>query len=131
DLHGDNELLLTQEQLADMLCARRTSVTLIAQTLQEAEIINYRRGRMIIRDIVKLQNIACECYRTVESNYEALRCKDHVQVKRYRSDTRTFSASFNVSLTLFSVSLTSPIVSLSDAIRRAPSMTELRKSPGR
>jgi CRP-like cAMP-binding protein len=81
DLHGDNQLLLTQEQLADMLCARRTSVTLIAQTLQEAEIINYRRGRMIIRDIVKLQNIACECYRTVESNYEALRCKDHVHVK--------------------------------------------------
>jgi len=82
DLHGDHELLLTQEYLAQMLGARRTTVTLIAQSLQEADIIKYSRGRIIICDRVKLQNVACECYRAVKSNYEALlkeKLNDHVR----------------------------------------------------
>ena len=72
DLHGGNELLLTQEHIAEMLGARRTTVTLIAQSFQAAGMIKYRRGRIIICDTVKLQNIACECYQAVKSNYEAL-----------------------------------------------------------
>ena len=55
-----------------MLGARRTTVTLIAQSFQDAGMIKYRRGRIIICDAVKLQNVACECYRAVKSNYEAL-----------------------------------------------------------
>jgi CRP-like cAMP-binding protein len=39
DLRGGHELLLTQEYLAQMLGARRTTVTLIAQSLQEAGMI--------------------------------------------------------------------------------------------
>ena len=72
DLHGGHELFLTQDYLAQMLGARRTTVTLIAQSLQDAGIITYRRGRIIICDTVKLQNVACECYRAAKSNYEAL-----------------------------------------------------------
>src|SRR5215475_267286 len=84
DLHGGQELLLTQEQLAEMLGARRTTVTLIAQKFQDAGMIRYRRGRIIICDSGKLQNVACECYRAVKSNYEALlrgQSKDRVQVE--------------------------------------------------
>jgi len=84
DLHGGHELLLTQEQLAEMLGARRTTVTLIAQSFQNAGMIRYRRGRIIICDTVKLQNVACECYRAVQSNYETLprgQLKDRVQAE--------------------------------------------------
>ena len=72
DLHGGHELWLTQEYLAQMLGARRTTVTLIAQSFQNAGMIKYRRGRIIVCDTVKLQNVSCECYRVVKSNYEAV-----------------------------------------------------------
>lgn len=72
DLRGSDELLLTQEYLAEMLGARRTTVTLIAQDFQSAGMIKYTRGRIKICDTVKLQNVACECYRAVKSNYAAL-----------------------------------------------------------
>lgn len=76
DLHGGHELWLTQEQLADMLGARRTTVTLIAQKFQDAGMIRYTRGRIIIYDTEKLQNVACECYRAV--NQTTRRClEDH------------------------------------------------------
>src|SRR5262245_34867942 len=44
DLHGGHDLLLTQECLAQILGARRTTVTLIAQSFQDAGMITYRRG---------------------------------------------------------------------------------------
>ena len=84
DLHGGHELLLTQDDLAQMLGARRTTVTLIAQSFKDAGMIKYKRGRIIICDSVKLQNVACECYRAVKSNYEALlrgKLKDQVQAE--------------------------------------------------
>jgi hypothetical protein len=34
----------------------------------------------MICDTVKLQNVACECYRTVKSNYEALQAEERVKV---------------------------------------------------
>src|SRR5262249_43987305 len=83
DLHGSHELLLTQENLAEMLGARRTTVTLTAQNFQDAGMIKYKRGRILICDPVKLQNVACECYRAVRANYAALlrgQLKDPVQV---------------------------------------------------
>jgi CRP-like cAMP-binding protein len=72
DLHGGAEFLLTHEYLAEMLGARRTTVTLIAQSFRDAGMIKYTRGRIKICDTEKLQNVACECYRAVKSNYEAL-----------------------------------------------------------
>jgi len=53
---------LTQEFLADMLGARRTSVTLAAGSLQHSGIIQYRRGHIHIVDREGLQDVACECY---------------------------------------------------------------------
>jgi CRP-like cAMP-binding protein len=53
---------LTQEFLADMLGARRTSVTLAAGSLQHSGIIQYRRGHIQILDRGGLQDAACECY---------------------------------------------------------------------
>jgi hypothetical protein len=44
DLHGGNELPFTQEFLAEMLGVRRTSVNVIAHTLQHAGMLKYARG---------------------------------------------------------------------------------------
>ena len=51
----------TQEQIAALLGIRRTTVTLIAQTLHEKGIIDYRRGKITIVDPAKLEAAACEC----------------------------------------------------------------------
>lgn len=72
DLHGSNELPLTQEYIAEMLGVRRTSVTVVAKNLQQAGMIDYSRGHIKLVDLVALQDTACECYQTVRLNYDAL-----------------------------------------------------------
>ena len=44
-----------------MLAVRRPTVTLIAQGLQNAGLISYRRGRIEILDREGLERQACEC----------------------------------------------------------------------
>jgi CRP-like cAMP-binding protein len=70
DLRGSNELPLTQEYIAQMLGVRRTSVTLVARTLQKAGMIRYARGHIKLIDVPALQETACECYQTVKINYD-------------------------------------------------------------
>src|SRR5215208_6060669 len=72
DLTHSNDLKLTQEFLAQMLGVRRTSVSLVAGTLQKAGLINYRRGNIHLVDIEQLEQSACECYETVKGHYERL-----------------------------------------------------------
>jgi CRP-like cAMP-binding protein len=60
---------LTQEFLGNMLGARRTTVTLAAGTLKRAGLLKYSRGRIQIVDPAGLEQIACECYRTVRNLY--------------------------------------------------------------
>jgi hypothetical protein len=63
---------LTQEFLAQMLGVRRTSVSLVANTLQTAGLIRYRRGRIEITDLAGLQAASCECYGRVKTQYDRL-----------------------------------------------------------
>ncbi len=72
DLSGNDALLLTQEFLAQMLGVRRTSVSTVAHTLQQAGLITYSRGRVQIVDLEGLHNSSCECYGTVKSHYDRL-----------------------------------------------------------
>ncbi|WP_072298657.1 Crp/Fnr family transcriptional regulator [Paracoccus sp. SM22M-07] len=58
---GD-ELTYTQEFLARVMGANRTSVTQIAQSLQRRGFISYRRGLMQMEDRAGMQIAACECY---------------------------------------------------------------------
>ena len=66
DATGSDTLGLTQEFLAQMLGVRRTSVSLVANTLQAAGLIRYRRGRIEITNLEGLQETSCECYETVK-----------------------------------------------------------------
>jgi len=57
-----DQLPLTQEFLAQMLGARRSSVTVSAGTLQKAGLISYTRGSVTILNRKKLEDAACDCY---------------------------------------------------------------------
>jgi CRP-like cAMP-binding protein len=72
DLMASDNLDLTQEFLSQMLGVRRTSVTLVASTLQQAGLIRYRRGHIHIVDVDGLRDAACECYATVKSHSDRL-----------------------------------------------------------
>ena len=72
DLSGDYRLLLTQEAMAQMIGARRNSVSLVANTLQHANFIHYSRGHIQILNLDGLRQTACECYATVKAQYDRL-----------------------------------------------------------
>lgn len=71
DRIGSDQLLLTQEFLADMLGVRRTTVTLLAQELQKNGIVRYSRGRIVILDRARLAARACECYHAINHHAHA------------------------------------------------------------
>jgi CRP-like cAMP-binding protein len=62
DRTGRAELPLTQEYLAQMLGIRRTTVTLLAQSMQARGLIKYRRGHIVLLDRKGIEERACECY---------------------------------------------------------------------
>ena len=68
---GD-ELLLTQEFLAEMLGVRRAGVTEAVGGLRRRDLIATRRGRIRILDRKGLETAACECYRVIRSEHEHL-----------------------------------------------------------
>jgi len=72
DLAGSDKLLLTQESMAQMIGARRNSVSLVANMLQQANFIRYSRGHIELNDPDALGRAACECYATVKANYNRL-----------------------------------------------------------
>ena len=71
-LVGGAKLVLTQEAMAQMIGARRNSVSLVASTLQQAHFIHYSRGHIEILNINGLSKTSCECYATVKAQYNRL-----------------------------------------------------------
>ena len=67
-----DELVMTQELIANMLGVRREGVTEAAGNLQRDGLIRYRRGRITILDREGLERRACECYAVVQKEYARL-----------------------------------------------------------
>jgi CRP-like cAMP-binding protein len=67
-----DEFSMRQDFLAMMLGVHRPAVTIAASTLQNAGLISYRRGSMIIKDATGLRNSACECYAIIEAQFEKM-----------------------------------------------------------
>ncbi len=70
-LHG-NELVMTQELIANMLGVRREGVTEAATRLQNAGLIRYKRGHITVLDRQGLEKRSCECYAVVKREYDRL-----------------------------------------------------------
>jgi CRP-like cAMP-binding protein len=67
-----DELVMTQELIADMLGVRREGVTVAAGRLQDAGAISYVRGHIQILDRQKLEAKVCECYGVVKDELDRL-----------------------------------------------------------
>jgi CRP-like cAMP-binding protein len=67
-----NELVMTQELIANMLGVRREGVTEAAGNLQRDGLIEYRRGRITVLDRKGVEQRSCECYAVVKTEYERL-----------------------------------------------------------
>ena len=67
-----NELVMTQELIANMLGVRREGVTEAAGKLQADGLIQYSRGHIKVLDRSKLEQRVCECYAVVKKEYDRL-----------------------------------------------------------
>ncbi len=94
-----NQLTMTQELIGNMLGVRREAVTEVAQKLQAAGLISYRRGRINIIDRPGLEARVCECYAVLKADYERLfqglpelrrpdRFRPHPATMRQRAEAR-------------------------------------------
>ena len=72
DRLDSNELIMTQELIANMLGVRREGVTEGALKLQQAGLIRYARGRIVVLDRQGLEKRTCECYAVVKREYDRL-----------------------------------------------------------
>jgi CRP-like cAMP-binding protein len=70
-LPGD-QLVMTQELIADMLGVRREGVTEAAGKLQREGLIRYQRGHITVIDRPGVEECACECYAVVKKEYARL-----------------------------------------------------------
>jgi len=68
----NNELVMTQELIANMLGVRREGVTEGALKLQQEGLIRYARGRITVLDRSELEKRTCECYAVVKKEYDRL-----------------------------------------------------------
>ncbi len=67
-----NELIITQELIANMLGVRREGVTEAARKLQQAGLIDCRRGHITVLDRPGLEAQTCECYHVVKTEFDRL-----------------------------------------------------------
>jgi CRP-like cAMP-binding protein len=67
---GAEDLQLSQESLAGMLGARRSSVTIAARQLRDVGAIEYRRALIRIMDRKKLEEAVCECYGAIRRSID-------------------------------------------------------------
>ncbi len=72
DRLASNDLVMTQELIANMLGVRREGVTEAALKLQQDGLIRYARGHITVLDRASLEMRTCECYAVVKKEYDRL-----------------------------------------------------------
>jgi CRP-like cAMP-binding protein len=72
DRLSSNDLIMTQELIANMLGVRREGVTEAAGKLQDAGLIHYSRGKITVVDRPGVERKACECYAVVKKEFNRL-----------------------------------------------------------
>jgi CRP-like cAMP-binding protein len=66
------QLHFKHEYLAEMLGVQRTSVTLAARAMQQAGLIQYSRGVIVVTDRDGLLEVSCECYGVIRDQMNLL-----------------------------------------------------------
>jgi CRP-like cAMP-binding protein len=72
DRLASNQLVMTQELIANMLGVRREGVTEAAGKLDKLGVIRYARGRITVLNRPKLEQLCCECYAVVKKESDRL-----------------------------------------------------------
>jgi CRP-like cAMP-binding protein len=72
DCLTSNQLVMTQELIANMLGVRREGVTGSAGKLEKLGIIHYSRGHITVLDRPRLEQRCCECYAVVKKETDRL-----------------------------------------------------------
>jgi len=72
DMIGSDTFILTQEFLSHMLGVRRNTVSVEAHSVQQAGLIQYRRGHITILNRDGLEECACECYSVIRAETDKL-----------------------------------------------------------
>jgi CRP-like cAMP-binding protein len=72
DRRSSNELVMTQELIANILGVRREGVTESAGNLQRAGLIEYQRGHITVLNRAGLEARSCECYAVVKKEFDRL-----------------------------------------------------------
>ena len=81
-------LTYTHQFLANILGTNRKSVTLAAQSMQNAGLISYRRGTMQVLDRAGLEKASCECYAIVRKRFDAFLTPPPTAVPGYTKGRR-------------------------------------------
>lgn len=66
DRMPSDELIITQELIANMMRVRREGITEATQKLQLAGLIEHHRGHITVLDRAGVEDRACECYQVVK-----------------------------------------------------------------
>lgn len=69
DRIGNDEFPITHEFIAELLGVRRQTVSVVAGALQQADLITYRRGVLLVRNRKGLEAASCECYEALKTLY--------------------------------------------------------------
>jgi biotin operon repressor len=72
DRQASNQILVTQDYLANMLGVRRESITEAARKLQQKGLISYSRGRLNVLNRQALEAEVCECYHVIRGEFDRL-----------------------------------------------------------
>lgn len=76
-----DQLVMTQELIANMLGVRREGVTEAAGKLQRAGLIHYSRGHITVVNRLGLEDRCCECYQVVKTEFDRLLPSLHAVAK--------------------------------------------------
>ncbi|MGA9851909.1 MAG: Crp/Fnr family transcriptional regulator [Gammaproteobacteria bacterium] len=72
DRTQSGEFVTTHEAIANILGVRRETVTSVAGKLEEDGLIQYSRKHIRIIDQCALESRACECYKVIKGQYDAV-----------------------------------------------------------
>jgi len=70
DRARSDTFVMSHEFLADMLGTTRSTVSMAAGILRDKNLIDYRRGAIVILNAKGLEDMACECYHIIRDHLE-------------------------------------------------------------